>query len=116
MRNIDIELVKYFFRIKRSTLEDLEEHASGAFGAQAKLVETERQLLDFILSYKNTNSIFFIFLNEETEHNLKIVVTNVEDEPDERTKRYAVILDESLIDFKVKQLSLSSKILTLIQS
>ncbi|MBE3086060.1 MAG: hypothetical protein IMZ64_07580 [Bacteroidetes bacterium] len=116
IRLLDIELVKYFFRIKSSTIEELEEHASGMFSTQMKLQELERQLLSFILSYKNKNSIFFIFLNEEREQNLKIVVSNVQGEPDELTKRFTIVLDEGLIGLKISQLSVSSKILSLITS
>jgi hypothetical protein len=114
IRKIDIDLVKFFFDIKSSTLEELEDHSSGMFSTQQKLKELQRQLLNFILSYKNRNSIFFIFLGEEVEQNLKIVVSSVEGDTDELTNRFAIIIDEDMTDLTVKQLSLSSKILTVI--
>jgi hypothetical protein len=114
IRKIDIDLVKFFFDIKSSTLEELEDHSSGMFSTQQKLKELQRQLLNFILSYKNRNSIFFIFLGEEVEQNLKIVVSSVEGDTDELTNRFAIIIDEDVTDLTVKQLSLSSKILSVI--
>lgn len=114
IRKIDVDLVKFFFDAKCSTLEELEEHASGMFSTQQKLIELKRELLAFILAYKNRNSIFFIFIDEETEQNLKIVVSSVIGYPDEMTKRYAIILSSDYSELKIKQLSVSSKILTLI--
>lgn len=114
LRKIDIDLTQFFFDVKSSTLEELEEHTSGMFSTQMKLKELKGRLLNFILSYKNRNSIFFIFLGEEREQNLKIVVSSVLDEPDELTKRFAIIIDEDVSELDIKQLSLSSKVLTLI--
>lgn len=114
LRKIDLDLIKFFFDAKASTLEELEDHATGMFSTQQKLMELKSQLLNFVCAYKNRNSIFFIFFNEESEQNLKIVVSNVLDEPDDLTKRFAIIVDEYLSEMKVKQLSLSSKILTII--
>jgi molecular chaperone DnaK (HSP70) len=114
IRKIDIDLIKFFFDVKCSTLEELEEHSSGMFSTQQKLKDIRAELLNFVLSYKNRNSIFYIFLGGEKEQNLKIVVSNVEEEPDDLTKRFAITIDEDLTEFKVKQLSLSSKVLTLI--
>ena len=114
MRKIDIDMIKYFFNVKSSTLEELEDHASGMFSTQQQLEELKNKLLSFVQSHKNRNSIFFIFINEESEQGLKIVVSNILDEPDELTKRFAIIIDENLVELKVKQLSLSSKVLTLI--
>jgi hypothetical protein len=96
-------------------LEELEEHTSGMFSTQQKLMELKGQLLDFIMSYSNRNSIFYIFFNEETEENLKIVVSSVTDESNELTKRFAILIQEDLTELEVKQLSLSSKILTIIR-
>jgi hypothetical protein len=115
IRKIDIELVKFLFNLKSSMLEELEEHKSGMFSTQQKLMELKGQLLDFIMSYSNRNSIFYIFFNEETEENLKIVVSSVTDEPNELTKRFAILVQEDLTELEVKQLSLSSKILTIIR-
>jgi hypothetical protein len=114
MRRIDIDLIKFFFTAKASSLEQLEEYKSGMFSTQQRLLELQRELLDFVLSYKNKNSIFFLFMGEETEQQLKIVVSNLVDEPNEMTKRFAIILSDDLANFEVKQLSLSSKVLTLI--
>lgn len=115
LRKIDIDLLKFLFTAKRSTLEELEDHASGMFSTQMTLKTLQEQLLDFVLSYKNKNSIFFIFMNEESESGLRIVVNSLQgNEPDELTKRFAIIIDEDLCELKVKQLSLSSKILTII--
>jgi hypothetical protein len=115
IRKIDIELVKHLFNLKSSMLEELEEHKSGMFSTQQKLMELKGQLLDFLLQYSNRNSIFYIFFNEETEENLKIVVSSVLDETDELTKRFAILINEDLTELKIKQLSLSSKILTIIR-
>ena len=115
MRKIDIDMIKFFFTAKCSTLEELEDHASGMFSTQMKLKELGRKLLDFVLSYKNKNSIFFIFINEEREQNLKIVASSVLGECDDLTSRFAIIINEDLTELSVKQLSLSSKILTLIR-
>jgi hypothetical protein len=114
LRKLDIDLINFFFKAKASSLEELVDHRSGMFSTQQKLMELKGQLLDFLQSYKNKNSIFYIFFNEESEVGLKIIVNNLVDEPDDRTKRFAIIVDEDLIDFKVQQLSLSSKILTII--
>jgi hypothetical protein len=114
LRQIDIDLLKFFFTAKASTLESLEEHSSGMFSTQQKLMELKTQLLNFVLAQKNRNSIFYIFLNRELEQNLRIVVSST-DEPDEMTQRFAIVVDESLAEMKVKQLSVSSKILTLIR-
>ena len=114
IRKIDVDMVKFFFDTKCSTLEELEEHSSGMFSTQQKLVELKRDLLSFILSYRNKNSIFFIFIDEEKEQNLKIVVSSVIGYPDDLTKRFAIILDSDYSELKIKQLSLSSKMLTLI--
>lgn len=113
IRKLDIDLITFFFNAKGSSLEELEEHKSGMFSTQQKLIETKRQLLDFIMSYKNRNSIFYIFFNEEREESLKIVVANT-DESDELTKRFAIVLDENLSSLRISQLSLSSKMLTII--
>lgn len=114
LRKLDIDMIKYFFNAKASSLEELEEHSSGMFSTQQHLMELKTQLLNFVGAYKNRNSIFFIFLGEEKEQNLKIVVSNVSGEPDDLTKRFAITIDEDLSELKVKQLSLSSKVLMLI--
>lgn len=114
IRQIDKDVISAIFNAKASSLESLEEHKSGMFSTQQKLIELKQQLLDFVSAYKNRNSFFYIFFNKETELNLKIVATSVLDEPDETTKRLAIIIDRDLSGFKVKQLSLSSKMLTLI--
>ena len=115
IRQSDKNLISAMFNTVASTLESLEEYRSGTFSTQQKLMELKQLILDFVSAYKNRNTIFYVFLNKETENNLKIVVTSLLDEPDETTKRVAIIIDRNLKDFKVKQLSLSSKMLTLIQ-
>ena len=114
VRKLDLDLVSFYFKCKAATLEELEDHASGMFSTQTKLMELKGQLLDFIQSHKNRNSVFYIFFDEESERGLKIVVSNLVDDPDELTKRYAIIIDEDLTRLRVEQLSLSSKVLTLI--
>lgn len=114
IRKIDINLISFFFDAKCSTLEDLEEHTSGMFSTQQKLMELKRELLTFVLAYKNRNSIFYIFIGEESEQTLKIVVSSILGEPDLTTKRFAIVVDEHLTQLKISQLSLSSKILTII--
>ena len=114
LRKLDIDMIKYFFNAKASSLEELEEHSSGMFSTQQQLMELKTQLLNFVGAYKNRNSIFFVFLGEEKEQNLKIVVSNISGEPDDLTKRFAITIDEDLSELKVKQLSLSSKVLMLI--
>jgi hypothetical protein len=116
IRKIDIDLINFFFNVKSAMLEELEEHSSGMFSTQQKLMELKGQLLDFVLSYKNRNSIFYIFFNEEAEENLKIVVSSVTDGTSELTKRFAILIDESLTELKIKQLSLSSKVWILTNS
>jgi len=114
IRKLDIDLIKFFFDAKRYTIEELEDHASGMFTTQMKLNELRDKLLNFILSYKNTNSIFFIFLNGEKEENLRLVIPTIEVSPDHLTKRFAVIINEHQTEVEIKQLSLSSKLLTLV--
>jgi hypothetical protein len=114
LRQIDIDLLKFFFTAKASNLESLEEHSSGMYSTQQKLMELKTQLLNFVLAQRNRNSIFYVFQNRELEQNLKIVVSNT-DEPDEMTQRFTIVLDENLVEMRIKQLSLSSKILTLIK-
>jgi hypothetical protein len=114
VRKVDEYLISSLFDKKSSTLEDLEEHKSGMFSTQQKLLELKRNLLNFVNSYKNKNSIFYIFLDEETEQNLKIVVSSVLGESDSMTKRFAIILDTDLTDLKIGQLSLSSKMLVFV--
>ena len=115
IRKLDIDLINFFFNAKCAVLEDNEEHESGMFSTQQKLMESKRQLLDFVLSYKNRNSIFYIFFNKEKEQNLKIVVSNtLGDEPNELTKRFAIVIDENLGTMLVKGQSLSGKVLTII--
>lgn len=116
IRKLDIDLINFLFKAKASSLEELEDHRSGMFSTQQKLMELKGQLLDFLQSYKNRNSIFYIFFNDESEAGLKFIVNNLVDDPNELTKRFAIIVDENLIDLKVKQLSLSSKILTIISN
>jgi hypothetical protein len=113
IRKIEVDLLKFFFDAKRFTLEELEDHASGMFTTQMKLTELRDQLLTFVLSYKNKNSIFYIFLNGEREENLRLVIPTTDD-PDHLTNRFAIIIDEHITEMEIKQLSLSSKILTLI--
>jgi hypothetical protein len=115
IRKIDVDMLKFFFDAKRFTLEELEEHATGMFTTQCKLTELRDNLLKFVLSYKNKNSIFYIFLNSEREENLKIVVSST-DEPNHLTQRFAIILNEYLTEMDIKQLSLSSKLLTLVSN
>lgn len=115
IRNLDLDMVKHLFNVKASSIEELEEHATGMWSTQAKVMELKSQLINFLSSYKSRNSIFYIFLGDEREHNLKIIVTSVLDEPDETTKRFAITIEEDFTDFKVKQLSLSSKLLTLVE-
>jgi hypothetical protein len=114
IKQLDKDIIAAMFNAKCSTLENLEEYGSGMFSTQQKLIELKGQLLDFVSSYKNRNSFFYIFFNRENEQNLKIVATSVLDEPDELTKRFAIVIHRNLTGFEVKQLSLSSKILTII--
>ena len=113
IRKLDIDLVNFFFNAKSAMLESLEEHKSGMFSTQQKLMEIKGQLLDFLMSHEN--SIFYIFFNEQTEENLKIVVSSVMDEPDELTKRFAILIDESSTELRIEKLSLSSKVLITIK-
>ena len=113
IRKLDIDLVNFFFNAKSALLESLEEHKSGMFSTQQKLMEIKGQLLDFLMSHEN--SIFYIFFNEQTEENLKIVVSSVMDEPDELTKRFAILIDESSTELRIEKLSLSSKVLITIK-
>ena len=115
VRQLDLDLISFYFNAKSASLEELEEHSSGMFSTQNKLMNLKRQLLDFISSYKNRDAIFYIFLNDESEEGLKIVVNSLMDDPNELTKRFAIIIDENLTGLKVKQLSLSTKVLTIIQ-
>jgi hypothetical protein len=116
IRRLDIDLIKFFFTIKAAMLEHLEESVSGMYSTQEKLMELQGQLLDFLLAWKNRNSIFYIFLNKEKEENLKIVVSSVEDEPDELTKRYAIVINEELTEMKIYKTSFNSKLLNLIRN
>ena len=116
IRKIDIDLVNFYFNLKSSALEELEEHISGMFSTQQKLNQLKGRLLDFLLAYKNRNSLFYIFFDAEREENLKMVVSSVTTEPDEMTKRFAILIDEELTDIQIEQLSLSSKLLTIINS
>jgi len=116
IRKIDIDLVNFYFNLKSSALEELEEHISGMFSTQQKLNQLKGRLLDFLLAYKNRNSLFYIFFDAEREENLKMVVSSVTTEPDEMTKRFAILIDEELTDIQIEQLSLSSKVLTIINS
>jgi hypothetical protein len=113
IRKLDIDLVNFFFNTKSAMLESLEDHKSGMFSTQQKLMEIKGQLLDFLMSHEN--SIFYIFFNEQTEENLKIVVSSVMDEPDELTKRFAILIDESSTELRIEKLSLSSKVLITIK-
>jgi len=113
INQLDIDLVGFFFNAKAAVLESAEDHVSGMFSTQVKLKEFKEQLLNFINSYKNQNSIFYIFLGEPAEQNLKIVVSTVSKEPNEMTKRFSVIIDEDLSNMNVSQLSLSERILTI---
>jgi hypothetical protein len=113
IRKIDLDLINFFFNAKSFTLEELEDHASGMFSTQQKLKELGVQLSNFVQSYKNKNSIFFIFLGSEEEQNLKIVVSSVSDEPDEMTKRFAIVIDKDFADLEIRQLSLSSRVITI---
>lgn len=115
VRKLDLDLISFYFNAKSASLEELEEHSSGMFSTQNKLMNIKRQLLDFVKSYKNRDAIFYIFLNDESEEGLKIVVNSLMDDPNELTKRFAIIIDENLTGLKVKQLSLSTKVLTIIQ-
>jgi len=115
IRKLDIDLVNFFFNAKSAMLESLEEHKSGMFSTQQKLMELKGQLLDFLTSHQNKNAIFYIFFNEETEENLKIVVSSVTDEPDELTKRFAILINESSTELRIEKLSLSSKVLITIK-
>lgn len=114
MRKIDIDLVKFFFTAKTSTLEELEDHASGMFSTQQDLMELQQRVLSFMLAQRNRNSIFYLFLNKVKLENLRIVVNTVIDLPDDLTKEYAMVLDEDLTDLKVYQRSVSGQILTLV--
>jgi hypothetical protein len=114
IKKIDLDLIKFFFEAKSSSLEELEEHSSGMFSVQQKIIELERELLALLCKYSSRNSIFYVFIGEEVEQDLKIIVSTVEYETNELTKRYAVLIDKSLTNLSVKQLSLSSKVLTLI--
>ena len=105
MRKIDIDLVKFFFTAKTSTLEELEDHASGMFSTQQDLMELQQRVLSFMLAQRNRNSIFYLFLNKVKLENLRIVVNTVIDLPDDLTKEYAMVLDEDLTDLKVYQRS-----------
>ena len=122
IKKIDIDLVKFFFDAQSSNLETLEELGTGMFSTQQKLEELKNRLLGFIQAQKSQNSIFYIFLDEERIQNLKIVVSSVIGETDEFTKEYAIVLQRDLIDLeareinlKAMQLSVSGKLLTLIQ-
>ena len=108
---LDIDLLEFFFNSKSAMLEEIEEHKSGMFSTQNKILELKRQLLTFVKSYKNKNSLFFLFFNDDDEQNLKVVASSVLDEPNELTKRFAIILDENTLELEVKQLSLSTKII-----
>ena len=114
VRKLDIDLINFLFHAKCAMLEELEEHSSGMFSTQNKLLNLKRELLDFIMTYKNRESIFYIFFNEESEESLKLVVSNLTDEPNEVTKRFAIIVDENLAGLRIKQLSVSGRVLTLI--
>lgn len=116
LKKIDIDLVKFFFDAKRFTLEELKDHSVGMFSTQMKLKELRDELLSFLLSFKNRNSIFYIFLNEEKEECLRIVISNVEDEPDMQTKRFAIVINEDISELKISQLSMSSKLLISIKN
>jgi hypothetical protein len=114
IKKIDLDLVGYYFNLKSATLEELEEHNSGTFTTQQRLQKLKGELVDFLIAHKNALS--YIFFDKEKEENLKIVVSSVEGEPDEMTKRYAIVIDKYLVDMKIEQLSLSSKILTIIST
>jgi hypothetical protein len=116
IRKIDLDLVSYYFNLKSSTLEELEEHDSGTFSTQQKLQRIKGRLIDFLSAGKNKNSLFYVFFDEEKEENLKMVLSSVRDEPDEMTRRYAILINRSLTDIQIEQLSLSSKLLTVISN
>lgn len=116
IKKIDLDLIGYYFNLKSSSLEELEEHDSGTFSTQQKLQNLRGRLIDFLSAYRNRNSIFYIFFDKETEENLKIVVSSVDGEPDEMTNRYAILISKSLVDIQVEQLSHSSKVLTIISN
>jgi hypothetical protein len=113
MKKLDIDLIRYLFNAKSSSIEELEEHSSGMFSTQQKLKEVQGELMSFVLSHKNRNSLFYIFVKKEAEQYLKIVASTVKGEPDEFTKRYTIVIHDDFT-YEIKQLSLSSQILTVI--
>jgi hypothetical protein len=44
LRRLDVDLVSFFFKAKASSLEELEDHASGMFSTQQKIMELKRQM------------------------------------------------------------------------
>jgi hypothetical protein len=114
VRQIDLDLIGFYFDAKASMLEELEDHTSGMFSTQQNLIEAKRQLINFITAEKSKNSIFYLYLDEVKEENLRVVVPTT-NEKDDLTREFIVILHENG-KTEIAQGSLSGKVLTIIKT
>lgn len=110
---LDLDLAGFLFNAKSFLLESNEEHLLGNFTTQQRLADLKSELTDFLKRYANNNAIFYIFFGEAVEHKLKIVLTSVVGDPDERTKRFVIVIKDDLTNFDISQTSISTRILNI---
>lgn len=110
MSDLDKDLVKTLFKLKALSLEYVEE-VVGVYSAQRRIIDTAHKLIDYMSEFSRTDSFFYIFMGDETEENLKLIVNTVVEKTD-KTKYFAVKLHSNWLDFSVNQLSLSGKMFT----
>jgi hypothetical protein len=109
IKRIDLAIISSLFDTKASSLEELEEHSSGNFSTQQRIIELKAELLNFVSEFKNRNSMFYIFLNNKKEKNLKIVTSSVIGDLDDTVKRFAIVFNEDSLTLDIEQESLSGK-------
>lgn len=110
LSELDKSMVRYLFKLKAISLENLEE-VVGTYSVSMKIIDTANEVIDFMNEFSRKDSIFYIFLGDVREENLKLVCKTTMDITD-KTKYFAIKIHVNWLDFSVEQLSFSSKMLT----
>lgn len=110
LSELDKSMIRYLFKLKAISLENLEE-VVGTYSVSMKIIDTANEVIDFMNEFSRKDSIFYIFLGDVREENLKLVCKTTMDITD-KTKYFAIKIHVNWLDFSVEQLSFSSKMLT----
>jgi hypothetical protein len=113
LNRVDRQLISSLFNMKASSMEHLE-LVTGTMSTQLTIIGLKDDLISYLTEYKNKNGVFYIFVGDVEENNLKLVV-HTTTEINERTRRFVISIKDDWTSFEISQMSENSKILLVIK-